>query len=162
MFIKQIHPLQWLWLSLFVVILDQLTKVWISQTLRLYESIMVFPFFNLTLVHNTGAAFSFLASADGWQRWFLTGLASVISLVIVVWLSRLKVGDYGLAIALALILGGAIGNVTDRVIYGYVIDFLDFYYKAWHWPAFNVADSAISVGAVLLLIDAIGGDKSHD
>jgi signal peptidase II len=162
MFIKQIHPLQWLWLSLFVVILDQLTKVWISQTLRLYESIMVFPFFNLTLVHNTGAAFSFLASADGWQRWFLTGLASVISLVIVVWLSRLKVGDYGLAIALALILGGAIGNVTDRVIYGYVIDFLDFYYKAWHWPAFNVADSAISVGAVLLLIDAIGGNKSHD
>ena len=159
---KQTSALQWLWLTFLIIALDQLTKIWVSQTLALYESVEVFTFFNLTLVHNTGAAFSFLASAGGWQRWLLTVLAFTVSLIIVIWLSRLKAGEHHwLAIALALVLGGAIGNLTDRVIYGYVIDFLDFYYKTWHWPAFNVADSAISIGAFILLIDAIKG-KKHD
>jgi signal peptidase II len=157
---KQVNPLQWLWLTLLIVILDQITKNWISQTLTLYESVAIFSFFNFTLVHNTGAAFSFLAEAGGWQRWLLTGLALIVSVIIVVWLSRLKTVEHRwLAIALALVLGGAIGNLIDRIIYGYVIDFLDLYYKMWHWPAFNVADSAISIGAVMLLIDAIRGEK---
>jgi len=147
--------LVWFWLSLLVVILDQVTKVWISANLALYQSIVVLPFFNLTLLHNEGAAWSFLATAGGWQRWFLSGLAIVISGVLMIWLSRLKRQQRWLACALALILGGALGNVIDRVIYGYVVDFIDVYYnKAWHWPAFNIADSAISVGAVMLLIDA--------
>ena len=157
---KQVNPLRWLWLTLLIVILDQITKSWISQTLTLYESVAIFSFFNFTLVHNTGAAFSFLAEAGGWQRWLLTGLALIVSVIIVVWLSRLKTVEHRwLAIALALVLGGAIGNLIDRIIYGYVIDFLDLYYKMWHWPAFNVADSAISIGAVMLLIDAIRGEK---
>lgn len=157
---KQVNPLRWLWLTSLIVILDQITKSWISQTLTLYESVDILPFFNFTLVHNTGAAFSFLAEAGGWQRWLLTGLALIVSVIIVVWLSRLKTVEHRwLAIALALVLGGAIGNLIDRIIYGYVIDFLDLYYKMWHWPAFNVADSAISIGAVMLLIDAIRGEK---
>jgi signal peptidase II len=157
---KQVNPLRWLWLTSLIVILDQITKSWISQTLTLYESVAIFSFFNFTLVHNTGAAFSFLAEAGGWQRWLLTGLALIVSVIIVVWLSRLKTVEHRwLAIALALVLGGAIGNLIDRIIYGYVIDFLDLYYKMWHWPAFNVADSAISIGAVMLLIDAIRGEK---
>jgi signal peptidase II len=159
---KQVNPLRWLWLTSLIVILDQITKSWISQTLTLYESVAIFSFFNFTLVHNTGAAFSFLAEAGGWQRWLLTGLALIVSVIIVVWLSRLKTVEHRwLAIALALVLGGAIGNLIDRIIYGYVIDFLDLYYKMWHWPAFNVADSAISIGAVMLLMDAIRGEK-HD
>ncbi|KHD07293.1 peptidase A8 [Candidatus Thiomargarita nelsonii] len=147
--------LVWFWLSLLVVILDQVTKVWISANLALYQSIVVLPFFNLTLLHNEGAAWSILATAGGWQRWFLSGLAIVISGVLMIWLSRLKRQQRWLACALALILGGALGNVIDRVIYGYVVDFIDVYYNhEWHWPAFNIADSAISVGAVMLLIDA--------
>ncbi len=147
--------LVWFWLSLLVVILDQVTKVWISANLALYQSIVVLPYFNLTLLHNEGAAWSILATAGGWQRWFLSGLAILISGVLMIWLSRLKRQQRWLACALALILGGALGNVIDRSIYGYVVDFIYIYYnKAWHWPAFNIADSAISVGAVMLLIDA--------
>jgi len=147
--------LVWFWLSLLVVILDQVTKVWVSANLALYQSIVVLPFFNLTLLHNEGAAWSILATAGGWQRWFLSGLAILISGVIVIWLSRLKRQQRWLACALALILGGALGNVIDRLMYGYVVDFIDVYYQQWHWPAFNIADSAISVGAVMLLIDAL-------
>ena len=111
------------------------------------------PFFNFTLMHNTGAAFSFLADQGGWQRWFFAVLALGVSLVLAVWLSRLKAHETWLALALSLVLGGAIGNLIDRVYYGYVIDFIDVYYNASHWPAFNIADSAISVGAVMLIID---------
>lgn len=158
---KQTGPLKWLWLTSFVVALDQITKSWVSQTFALHESVTIVPFFNLTLVHNPGAAFSFLASAGGWQRWLFTVLALLVSLIIVIWLSRLHPQEHWLAGALALILGGAIGNLTDRLMYGYVIDFLDVYYLEWHWPAFNVADSAISLGAVMLIVDALKG-KPHD
>ncbi|HBK83585.1 MAG TPA: signal peptidase II, partial [Flavobacterium sp.] len=113
----------------------------IANTMQLYQSIPVMPFFNLTYVHNTGAAFSFLSQAGGWQRWFFALLAIVVSGVLVVWMTRLKNHENLLAAALALILGGAIGNLIDRLAYGYVIDFLDVYYEAKHWPAFNIADS---------------------
>ena len=146
---------RWLWLSAVVVILDQITKLIADRALDLYQSIAVLPLFNFTLLYNRGAAFSFLAGASGWQRWFFTGLALVISIVIVVTLLRLKPGDNRLAAALALILGGAVGNLIDRVVYGYVIDFIDIYYGSWHWPAFNIADSAITVGAVLMIIDSL-------
>jgi signal peptidase II len=122
--------------------------------LSLYETVAVMPYFNLTMAHNHGAAFSFLAQAGGWQRWFFIVLASVISIVLLVWLAKLKPHAKLEAIALSLILGGAIGNVIDRIHYGYVIDFLDVYIGTSHWPAFNVADSAICVGAVLLIIDS--------
>jgi signal peptidase II len=129
--------------------------------MRLYESIALFPGFNLTYVHNTGAAFSFLSEAGGWQRWFFAAMALIISVVLTIWLSRLKKHETLLAVALALVLGGAIGNLIDRLAYGYVIDFLDVYYQTRHWPAFNIADSAISVGVFLMLLESFGiGVKS--
>jgi signal peptidase II len=147
--------LRWLWISLLVLVLDQATKWWASTSLELYQPVSVLPYLNFTLLHNPGAAFSFLADAGGWQRWFFTGLAVVISGVIVMWLARLSPQQRMLGIALALVLGGAVGNVIDRLIYGYVIDFIDVYYETWHWPAFNIADSAITIGAVMFLIDVI-------
>jgi signal peptidase II len=123
--------------------------------LALYETVAIMPYFNLTMAHNHGAAFSFLAQAGGWQRWFFTVLALVISTVLVVWLAKLKPEAKLEAISLSLVIGGAIGNVIDRIYYGYVIDFLDIYIGSSHWPAFNVADSAICIGAVLLIIDSI-------
>jgi signal peptidase II len=146
--------LKWLNLSALVIIFDQLTKWLMSSWLDLYETVAVVPYFNLTLAHNYGAAFSFLASAGGWQRWFFTILAIVVSIVLTVWMKRLKANAKLEAISLALILGGAIGNVIDRVAHGYVIDFLDVYVGSYHWPAFNIADSAICVGAVLLIFDS--------
>ncbi|HSN24390.1 MAG TPA: signal peptidase II [Methylomicrobium sp.] len=154
--------LKWLWLSLLAVILDQASKLAIAGSMQLYQSIEIVPYFNLTYVHNTGAAFSFLSEAGGWQRWFFAGLALVISVVIAVWLARLKRHETLLAVALSLILGGAIGNLIDRVAYGYVIDFLDVYYQTWHWPAFNIADSAITLGVILMLVESFGLGKSED
>ncbi len=148
--------LKWLWLSLLAIILDQGSKLAIAGSMKLYESIEIIPFFKLTYVHNTGAAFSFLSEAGGWQRWFFAGLALAISAVIAVWLTRLKKHETLLAVALALVLGGAIGNLIDRLAYGYVIDFLDVYYDAWHWPAFNIADSAITLGVMLMLAESFG------
>lgn len=157
------HKLLWLSLSLIIVIIDQLTKIWAVNTLVYEHPMAVLPFMNFTLLYNTGAAFSFLAEAGGWQRWLFMGLAIVISIGLVVWLLRLSVRQLGLIIALALILGGAIGNLIDRVIYGYVIDFIDVYYQTWHWPAFNVADSAITIGVTILLIDALFfGDNQNE
>lgn len=147
--------LKWLWLSVVVIALDQLTKQLVSDSLQLFDSIPIMPSLNLVLAHNTGAAFSFLSDAGGWQRWFFVVLAVGVSVVLVVWISRLKSGETRLAVALSLVLGGAIGNVWDRIAYGYVVDFIDVYYGDWHWPAFNVADSAICVGAALLIIDAL-------
>jgi len=146
--------LKWLNLSAVVIVLDQLSKWLMTSWLDLHESVAVIPSFNLTLAHNYGAAFSFLASAGGWQRWFFVVLALAISTALIIWLKRL--GSYARleAASLALILGGAIGNVIDRLIHGYVIDFLDVYYGSYHWPAFNIADSAICVGAVLLILDS--------
>jgi signal peptidase II len=158
---KSTNALIWLWLSLLVVILDQLSKVWINTHLPFNQPVAILPFFDLRLLYNTGAAWSILATAGGWQRWFLSGLAMIISLLIVIWLSRLTRQQWWLACTLALILGGAVGNLVDRLIYGHVIDFIDIYYQQWHWPAFNLADSAISVGAVMLLIEALFSKPHH-
>ncbi|VAW89075.1 Lipoprotein signal peptidase [hydrothermal vent metagenome] len=147
--------LKWLWLSAVVIVLDQVTKQMVTDSLYLYQSIPVFPSLNLVLAHNSGAAFSFLSDAGGWQRWFFSVIAIVVSIVIVVWITRLKQNERRLAVALSLVLGGAIGNVWDRIAHGYVVDFIDVYYGEWHWPAFNVADSAICIGAALLIIDAL-------
>lgn len=154
--------LKWLWLSLLAVILDQASKLVIAGSMRLYESIEIMPFFKLTYVHNTGAAFSFLSEAGGWQRWFFAGLALAISAGIAVWLTRLQKHETLLAVALALVLGGAVGNLIDRLAYGYVIDFLDVYYASWHWPAFNIADSAITLGVVLMLLESFGLGHSKE
>jgi signal peptidase II len=145
--------LKWLWLSGLMIVLDQASKWWMVSWLSLYETVAVMPYFNLTMAHNYGAAFSFLAEAGGWQRWFFVGLAVIVSLVLIIWLAKLKPAAKLEAISLSLILGGAIGNVIDRINYGYVVDFLDIYYGSYHWPAFNIADSAICIGAVLLVID---------
>lgn len=148
--------LKWLVLSVLTVVLDQASKLAIDSHMQLFQSIAVIPYFNLTYVHNTGAAFSFLSEAGGWQRWFFAGLAAVISIMIAVWLTRLKKQEVLLAVALSLVLGGAIGNLIDRLAYGYVIDFLDVYVNGWHWPAFNIADSAITLGVVLMLAESLG------
>jgi signal peptidase II len=147
-------------LSAVVVALDQLTKQLADRYLSAYDPLPVMPSFNLTLSFNPGAAFSFLADAGGWQRWFFTVLAIGVSAAIVVWLRRITPGEWRLGVGLALILGGAVGNVIDRLIYGHVIDFIDVYYGDWHWPAFNIADSAITVGAAFLIVDSLlGGSR---
>lgn len=148
--------LKWLWLSALAIVLDQASKLVVDNSMRLYESIPLMPYFNLTYVHNTGAAFSFLSEAGGWQRWFFAALALVISIALSIWLARLQKNETLLALALSLVLGGAIGNLIDRLAYGYVIDFLDVYYNSWHWPAFNIADSAITLGVALMLAESIG------
>ena len=153
---RELGMLKWLWLSLLAIVLDQVSKLAVDNSMQLYESIPLMPYFNLTYVHNTGAAFSFLSEAGGWQRWFFAILAFVISVVLSVWLSRLQKQETLLAVALSLVLGGAIGNLIDRLAYGYVIDFLDVYYNTWHWPAFNIADSAITLGVVLMLAESFG------
>ena len=138
-----------------MVILDQITKQLATQFLEYGRPVPIIPFFNLTLVHNTGAAFSFLSNAGGWQRWFFAILAAAVSVFIVVWILRLPRGSLWLPLALSLLLGGALGNLVDRLVLGYVVDFIDVYYQHWHWPAFNIADSAITVGAVMLVLDAL-------
>jgi signal peptidase II len=160
------HPyraanLAWLLLSLAVIALDQLSKYWVMQHLTLHEARPVFPFLNLNLMYNTGAAYSFLGSAGGWQRWLFAGVAVIISVLILIWLIRLPQKNKSTACALALILGGALGNLWDRLILGHVIDFIDFYVKNWHmFGAFNVADAAICVGvALLVLITLLGSER---
>ena len=146
----------WLWLgiALITLILDQLTKIAVVGAFQLGEALPITSFFNLVRVHNPGAAFSFLADAGGWQRWFFTGLG-VVAAGVMVYLLRMHAGQTLFCLALSLLLGGAVGNVIDRLLYSYVIDFLDFYYGTWHFPAFNVADSAITVGAGLLILDEL-------
>lgn len=147
--------LLWLLISAVIIVLDQWSKLAVADQFVLYESRPVTDFFNLVLVHNHGAAFSFLADAGGWQRIFFSAVAIIVSMVLVVWLCRLSEKERVLAIALPLVIGGAIGNLIDRLAYGYVIDFLDFYVGSYHWPAFNVADIAVSTGAFLLFVDAL-------
>jgi signal peptidase II len=146
--------LQWLGLALILVLADQLTKWLILGAYQLGDSTYVTSFFNVVRVHNHGAAFSFLAGASGWQRWFFTALG-VAAACVIVWLLRAHPGQKLFCFAMACILGGALGNVMDRVVYGYVIDFLDFHWRGMHFPAFNVADSAITVGAVGLILDEL-------
>lgn len=145
----------WLLLAGLIIGLDQLTKHLAIQYLELYRPNEVLSWFNLTLAHNTGAAFSFLAGGSGWQRWFLTVVAVVICGVLLIWLWRLPHRARLLPTALSLVIGGAIGNLIDRIRFGYVIDFIDVHYADWHWPAFNLADSAIVIGVILLLIDSL-------
>ena len=145
-----------LWLSLALVILlaDQFTKVLIVGNYALGDGFAVASFFNIVRVHNEGAAFSFLATAGGWQRWFFTGLG-VVAAVAMVWMLHRHPTQKLFGFAIACVLGGAIGNVIDRVLYGYVVDFLDFHYAGIHFPAFNVADSAITLGAACLILDEV-------
>jgi len=131
------------------------TKEWATEVLELYRPLEVWPWLNMTLAHNYGAAFSFLSDAGGWQRWFFTALASVVSGVLIVWVLRLPRREWLTGLALALVIGGALGNLSDRVQLGYVVDFVDVHYLGYHWPAFNVADSAITCGVVLLVFDAL-------
>lgn len=155
---REMRNLHWLWLSLVVLGLDQLSKQIATRLLELHQPVPVVPFLNLTLTHNTGAAFSFLSDAGGWQRWFFVALTVAIAVVIVVWITRIKPGQRWLAAALALVLGGALGNLWDRLVIGAVVDFIDVYYGSWHWPAFNLADSAICVGAVMLVVSTFKED----
>ncbi len=144
----------YLWLSAAVIAVDQLSKAAIERGLGLYQSIVVLPVLEITRLHNTGAAFSFLADAAGWQRWLFTALAIIVSAALVLWLRRIDRGARALASAVALILGGAVGNVIDRLRLGHVIDFIHAHWGEHYFPAFNVADSAITIGAALLLLDA--------
>lgn len=146
--------LRWLWVAAIAFGIDQITKFMVLDGMELYQSIQIMPFFNLTYVHNYGAAFSFLSDAGGWQRWFFTIIAVSVSGLILWWLRQTSKEQVLLPIAFSLILGGAIGNLFDRLVHGYVIDFLDFYYQNYHWPAFNIADSAIFLGAAILILDA--------
>ena len=146
---------RYLLLALAVLVLDQWSKWWVLSNYQPYEVQPLLPVFNMTLVFNKGAAFSFLSDAGGWQRWFFTLLSGVVSIVLLVWLTRLKSDERLTAMSLAIILGGALGNMLDRVRLGQVVDFLDFYWQEWHWPAFNVADSAIFIGVVLMLLGSL-------
>ena len=146
--------LHWLALALVLVLADQITKVFIAGLYELGEGTPITSFFNIVRVHNTGAAFSFLADAGGWQRWLFTGLSAGAS-IFIIYLLYSHAGQRLFCFALTCVLGGAVGNLIDRVVYGYVIDFLDFYAAGWHFPAFNVADSAITLGAFCLILDEL-------
>ena len=145
---------RWLVLAGCLLIVDQLTKLWFDSSLRYGERVQVLPFFDFTLLYNPGAAFSFLADQAGWQRWLFTALG-LGAAVFMLWMMHTNRTQQRLLLALALILSGAIGNVIDRIAYGHVIDFLLFYWQNWYYPAFNVADSCITLGAILLILDEI-------
>lgn len=151
----------WFGLSVIIIVLDQWTKIIADSDLSYGVPVEVLPFFNLTLQYNTGAAWSFLSDAGGWQRWLFTAIAIVVSVVIVIWMTRLKAKEQLLASGLCLILGGAIGNVIDRILYGHVVDFISLHYQGWYFPAFNIADSAITVGAFLLILDMFIHPENH-
>ena len=146
--------LPWLGLALIIFIADQFTKVLILGYYQLGDATYVTSFFNVVRVHNSGAAFSFLANAGGWQRWFFTGIG-IAATIFIVWMLRAHAGQKLFSFALSCILGGAVGNVVDRLLHGYVVDFLDFHYAGWHFPAFNIADSAITIGAICLILDEL-------
>ncbi|MGQ7245209.1 signal peptidase II [Salinicola sp. V024] len=149
------RPLRWLWLSLAVIVLDLGIKALASAHLDYGRPLEVLPIFNLTLLHNTGAAFSFLAEHAGWQRWLFALIAIGASIGLTVWLSRLKRGETLTAISLTLVIGGAIGNLYDRLVHGYVVDYLSFHWGDWYYPAFNLADTAITLGAVGLVLQSL-------
>lgn len=156
----------WLLISVLIIVLDLWTKGLASESLTLYRPVELTSWLNMTLAHNYGAAFSFLSDAGGWQRWLFTGLASVVTLAVIIWLLRLPTKEKLTAAALSMIIGGAVGNLIDRIINGYVVDFIDVYYNDWHWPVFNLADSAITGGVILLLLDGLllsmSGKRSED
>jgi signal peptidase II len=147
--------IRWVLIALAVLLVDQLSKWWIRSSLELYEIIELIPCFQIIYVRNLGAAFSFLSDAGGWQRWFFIILSSLAAIAIYVWISRLSLQRWLEALGLSLILGGAVGNLIDRVFLGYVVDFLDVYYQDWHWPVFNIADSAITIGVLIMIVDIL-------
>ncbi|GGI91046.1 signal peptidase II [Legionella impletisoli] len=150
----------WFLVSVLVIIFDQLSKYWATTHLSPYEPHSFFPMINFTLAYNTGAAFSFLSGAGSWHQWFFFSFSLVMSLVLIIWIIRTSSSAHLLLLALSLILGGALGNLVDRFTLGHVIDFIDVYYKSYHWPVFNLADSAICLGAVILLIDLVKHPES--
>lgn len=156
--------LTWLSLSVLVIVVDQVTKHWFEANFSLYQKVDVIPgYFAWTLAYNTGAAFSFLADHNGWQRWLFAVIAIGVSVVLVVWMKRLKASETWLAVALALVLGGALGNLYDRVVLGHVVDFILVHWQnRWYFPAFNIADSAITVGALMLALDMLKGNKTGE
>ena len=154
--------LPWLLLSVLILVVDRVSKDFFEGSLSMYQRIQVIPdYFDWTLAYNTGAAFSFLADAAGWQRWFFAAIAIVVSVVLVVWVKRLKRHETLLAVALAMVLGGALGNLYDRVVLGHVVDFILVHWQnRWFFPAFNLADTFITLGAILLALDMFKSDKS--
>ncbi|WP_394129752.1 signal peptidase II [Shewanella maritima] len=146
--------IRWYWVAVLVFIADQLSKQWVLASFDLHESIQLLPFFNFTYVRNYGAAFSFLSEAGGWQRWFFAIIAIGFSVLLTYWLRKQSHRLWRTNLAYTLIIGGAIGNLVDRLLHGYVVDFIDFYWKTSHYPAFNIADSGIFIGAVLILWEA--------
>lgn len=146
--------LSWLGLALVILIADQFTKVLIVGSYRLGDSTYLTSFFNIVRAHNTGAAFSFLAGASGWQRWFFTVLG-IAAAIFITWMLRSHPGQKLFSFSLACILGGAVGNVVDRLLHGYVVDFIQVHWRGWYFPAFNVADSAITIGAACLILDEL-------
>jgi len=154
------NALAWLWLSLLLVVCDQVSKWYFLGILEYARPVVVIEgFWNWKLVHNHGAAFSFLAGADGWQRWFLSGLAFAITALLVYWLQRMPRGLWREALPFALIIGGALGNLIDRLRFGYVVDFIHWYWRDFHWPVFNIADSAIVAGAITLVVFSLFGGR---
>ncbi|MGK0171205.1 MAG: signal peptidase II [Gammaproteobacteria bacterium] len=159
---RSTHYAKWLGLALFVVVVDQITKTWAQGSLEYHTPVPIAPMLNLTLTYNAGAAFSFLSDAGGWQRWFFVTVSSCVSVGLLIWLIRLRnTAALWLPLALALVLGGAIGNLWDRVSLGLVVDFVDVYWGTSHWPAFNVADSAICVGAAILVVLSFRNDPDE-
>lgn len=148
--------IRWLWVALLIIVVDQITKIWVQRSMELYETIEVLPVLNIYHTFNPGAAWSFLATADGWQRWLFSVLAIGVSIALVVWLRRLALATQALLISgLVLIVGGAIGNLIDRLYLGHVVDFVSVHWGDAYFPAFNVADSAISIGAGLVIVDSL-------
>ena len=152
---KSKKALVWLWLSALIIVFDQNTKYLVSHYLSLGQPAKVFPFLNFTLNYNTGALFSFLDTGSGWQVIFFAVISLIVSIILIVWLSRLSRSEIIMSLGFSLIIGGAIGNFIDRVLRNYVTDFIDFYIKEWHFATFNVADSAICVGVFLVILHVI-------
>ncbi|MCM5705521.1 signal peptidase II [Larsenimonas salina] len=155
------RPLRWWLLSIVIIALDLGTKLLMTQWLSYAEPREILPFFDLTLLHNTGAAFSFLAGHDGWQRWLFAAIAVGAVVALTLWLKRLKANETLTAVSIALIMGGALGNLYDRVVLGYVVDFLSFHWQNWYFPAFNLADTAITLGAIGLVLDTLLPKRTH-
>ncbi|MCT7947413.1 signal peptidase II [Shewanella septentrionalis] len=153
--------LRWYWVAVLVFFADQLSKQWVLANFDLHESLNLLPFFNFTYVRNYGAAFSFLSDAGGWQRWLFTIVAVGFSTLLTVWLRKQSASLLKLNLAYTLVIGGALGNLVDRLMHGFVVDFIDFFWAKSHYPAFNIADSAICIGAVLIIWDAFLSGKSE-
>lgn len=153
--------LRWYWVVVLVFLADQLSKQWVLANFDLFESVQLLPFFNFTYVRNYGAAFSFLSEAGGWQRWLFTLVAVGFSTLLTVWLRKQPASLWKLNLAYTLVIGGALGNLIDRLMHGFVVDFIDFYWGKSHYPAFNIADSAIFIGAVLIIWDSFFNSKSE-